>query len=116
MRAVADNLPARIMPPGSASFATPKRASAPVPGSLSQRTIRSSAARGPQPRNLGSEDGAGEVAVFEAVRVAFQREDLGVVNEPVDHRGGGDVVAEDLSPGDGPPRRSGRLTLYLIMF
>ena len=43
--------------------------------------------------------GAGEVAVFEAVGVAFEREDLGVVNEPVDHRGGGDVVAEDLAPG-----------------
>ena len=43
--------------------------------------------------------GAGEVAVFEAVGVAFEGEDLGVVNEPVDHRGGGDVVAEDLAPG-----------------
>ena len=42
---------------------------------------------------------AGEVAVFEAVAVAFEREDLGVVNEPVDHRGGDDVVAEDLAPG-----------------
>src|SRR5215207_1260020 len=42
---------------------------------------------------------AGEVAVFEAVAVAFEREDLGVVDEPVDHRGGDDVVAEDLPPG-----------------
>ena len=40
---------------------------------------------------------AGEVAVFEAVAVAFEREDFGVVNEAVDHRRGGDVVAEDLS-------------------
>ena len=43
--------------------------------------------------------GAGEVAVFEAVAVAFEGEDLGVVDEPVDHRGGDDVVAEDLAPG-----------------
>ena len=42
---------------------------------------------------------AGEVAVFEAVGVAFEREDLGVVDEPVDHGGGDDVVAEDLAPG-----------------
>ena len=40
-----------------------------------------------------------EVAVFEAVAVAFEAEDLGVVDEPVDHRGGDDVVAEDLAPG-----------------
>ena len=46
--------------------------------------------------------GAGEVAVFEAVGVAFEGEDVGVVNEPVDHGGGGDVVAEDLAPaGEG---------------
>src|SRR3954447_22676739 len=43
--------------------------------------------------------GSGEVAVFEAVGVAFEGEDLGVVDEPVDHRGGGDLVAEDLTPG-----------------
>ena len=41
---------------------------------------------------------SGEVAVFEAVAVAFEGEDLGVVDEPVDHRGGGDFVAEDLAP------------------
>ena len=46
-----------------------------------------------------SPGGACEVAVFEAVAVAFEGEDLGVVNEPVDHRGGDDVVAEDLAPG-----------------
>ena len=42
---------------------------------------------------------ADEVAVFEAVGVAFERDDLGVVDESVDHRGGDDVVAEDLAPG-----------------
>jgi hypothetical protein len=41
----------------------------------------------------------GEVAVFEAVGVAFEGDDLGVVDEPVDHGGGGDLVAEDLAPG-----------------
>src|SRR4051794_35725239 len=43
--------------------------------------------------------GAREVAVFEAVAIALEREDLGVVDEPVDHCGGDDVVAEDLAPG-----------------
>jgi hypothetical protein len=33
--------------------------------------------------------GPSEVAVFEAVAVALAGEDLGVVNEAVDHRGGG---------------------------
>src|SRR4051794_41849604 len=42
--------------------------------------------------------GSGEVAVFEAVGVAFEGEDLGVVDESVDHGGGGDGVAEKLSP------------------
>ena len=46
--------------------------------------------------------GAGEVAVFEAVGVAFEGEDVGVVDESVDHGGGDDVVAEDLAPaGEG---------------
>jgi hypothetical protein len=40
-----------------------------------------------------------EVFVAQAVGVAFEREDLGVVDEPVDHRDGGDLVAEDLAPG-----------------
>jgi hypothetical protein len=40
---------------------------------------------------------AGEVAVFEAIAVAPEGEDLGVVNEPVDHRRGGDLVAK-ISP------------------
>jgi hypothetical protein len=49
----------------------------------------------------GGAAGAGsEVAVFEAVGVAFEAEDLGVVDEPVDHRGGGHVVAEDFAPGN----------------
>jgi hypothetical protein len=44
----------------------------------------------------GGRGGPGEVAVFEAVWVAFDGEALGGVNEPVDHRVGGDVVVEDL--------------------
>ena len=45
---------------------------------------------------------AAEVAVAEPVAVALEREDLGVVDEPVDHRGGDDLVAEDLAPaGEG---------------
>src|SRR3954451_11637919 len=40
-----------------------------------------------------------EVLAFEAVAVALEREDLAVVDESVDHRGGGHVVAEDLAPG-----------------
>ncbi len=46
---------------------------------------------------LGGDAGV-EVLAAEAVAVAFEGEDLGVVDEPVDHRGGGDVVAEDLAP------------------
>ena len=41
---------------------------------------------------------AAEVAVAEAVAVAFQRDYVGVVDESVDHGGGDDVVAEHLSP------------------
>ena len=44
--------------------------------------------------------GAGEVAVAEAVTVAFEREDLGVVDESIDHGGGDDVVAEDLAKAE----------------
>ena len=43
--------------------------------------------------------GSGEVAVFEPVGVAFEGEDLGVMDEAVDHRGRGDFVAEDFAPG-----------------
>jgi hypothetical protein len=32
-----------------------------------------------------------EVFVLEAVGIAFEAEDLGVVDEPVDHRGGDDL-------------------------
>ena len=46
---------------------------------------------------LGGRDAA-EVAVFEPVAVAFEGDDLGVVDEAVDHGGGDDVVAEDLAP------------------
>jgi hypothetical protein len=35
----------------------------------------------------------------EPITVALEGEDLGVVDEAIDHRGGGDVVAEDLAPG-----------------
>jgi hypothetical protein len=42
---------------------------------------------------------AAEVAVAEPVAVALQAEDLGVVDEPVDHCGGDGLVAEDLAPG-----------------
>ena len=41
-----------------------------------------------------------EVAVFESVGVAFERDELGVMDEPVDHRDGGGVIAEDLAPGN----------------
>jgi hypothetical protein len=40
---------------------------------------------------------AAEVSVFEPVAV-FQGDDVGVVDEAVDHGGGDDVVAEDLAP------------------
>jgi len=39
-----------------------------------------------------------EVAVLQPVAVAFEGEDLCVVDEPVDHRDGDGVVAEDLAP------------------
>ena len=46
---------------------------------------------------LGCGDAA-EVAVAQAVAVAFEGDDVGVVDESVDHGGGHDVVAEDFSP------------------
>ena len=43
-----------------------------------------------------------EVFVAQAVAVAFEGDDFGVVDEPVDHGGSDDVVAEDLAPrGEG---------------
>jgi hypothetical protein len=41
---------------------------------------------------------ASQVAVFESVGVAFEGDDFGVVDEPVDHGGGDDVVAEHFAP------------------
>ena len=40
---------------------------------------------------------AAEVSVFEPVAVSFQGDDVGVVDEAVDHGGGDGVVAEDLA-------------------
>jgi len=37
---------------------------------------------------------AAEVAVLEPVAGVFEGDDLGVVDQPVDHRGGHDVVTE----------------------
>jgi hypothetical protein len=39
-----------------------------------------------------------EVAVFETVAVGLETDEFGVVDEPVDHRDGGHVVAEDFAP------------------
>ena len=41
---------------------------------------------------------AAEVSVFESVGVAFEGDDFGVVDEPVDHGSGDDLVAEDFAP------------------
>ena len=41
---------------------------------------------------------AAEVAVLEAVAVAFEADDVGVMDEAVDHGSGDGVVAEDLAP------------------
>lgn len=41
--------------------------------------------------------GRGRGSVFAAVGVAAQADDFGVVDQSVDHRGGDDVVAEDLT-------------------
>jgi hypothetical protein len=45
----------------------------------------------------GGRGNAAEVAVFEPVAVSFQGDDVGVVDEAVDHCGGDGVVAEDLA-------------------
>src|SRR5919197_3891155 len=42
--------------------------------------------------------GGGEVLVPQPVAVSLEGQDLGVVDEPVDHRRGDDLVAEDLAP------------------
>ena len=46
----------------------------------------------------GGRGGAAEVSVFESVAVAFEGDDVGVVDEAVDHRGGDDVVTEYFAP------------------
>src|ERR1700722_10011636 len=46
----------------------------------------------------GGRGDAAEIAVFESVAVSFQSNDVGVVDEAVDHGGGDGVVAEDLAP------------------
>lgn len=35
---------------------------------------------------------------FEPIAGAFEAENVGVVHDPVDHRGGDGLVAEDLAP------------------
>ena len=40
----------------------------------------------------------GDSAVFESVAGAFKRDDVGVVNDAVDHGRGHDLVAEDIAP------------------
>ncbi len=47
---------------------------------------------------VGGRGDAAEVSVFASVGVSAQGDDLGVVDQPVDHRGGDDVIAEDLAP------------------
>ena len=43
-----------------------------------------------------------DAAVLESVGAAFEGEDVGVVDDPVDHRGGDDLVAEHVAPaGEG---------------
>src|SRR5258708_22014062 len=47
---------------------------------------------------FGGGGDAAQVTVLEPVGIAFERDYLGVVDEPVDHRGGDHVVAEYLAP------------------
>src|SRR6516165_8691538 len=47
---------------------------------------------------VGRSGDAAEVSVFEPVGVAFEGDDVGVVDEPVDHRGGDDLIAEHFAP------------------
>ncbi len=42
--------------------------------------------------------GAAEIAAEESVALAFEGDDFGVVDEPVDHGCCDDVVSEDLTP------------------
>jgi hypothetical protein len=43
---------------------------------------------------------AAEVSVFDAVAVSFECDDLGVVDEAVDHGCGDDVIAEHFAPSN----------------
>ena len=52
--------------------------------------------------------GRGQVAVLEPVALAFEADDLGVVDQAVDHGRGDHVVAEDL------PQRPNGLLLVTI--
>jgi hypothetical protein len=74
-------------------------------GASGSARVRRSAALGCAPEGLGSADfgvfdGDAGVELFAAqpVAVTFEAEDLGMVDETVDHRGGGHVVAEDVAP------------------
>src|SRR5690606_18338968 len=50
-------------------------------------------------RVLGLDAGTGvDAAVAESVAGAFEGQDVGVVDDPVDHRGGDGLVAEDATP------------------
>ena len=76
----------------------PGRATAPATRQVRRRLVAGAGSGGV--RSVGGVAGlAGEVVVLEAVAVALEGEDLGVVDEPVDHCGGGGVVAEDLALG-----------------
>ena len=57
------------------------------------RRLRARSPRNERVRTVGWGDAA-EVAVAEAVAVAFEGYDVGVVHEPVDHGGGDDRVTE----------------------
>ena len=47
-------------------------------------------------------EGKGQLGVLEPVAVAFEGQDVGVVDDAVDHGGGDGVVAEDVAPaGEG---------------
>jgi hypothetical protein len=48
-----------------------------------------------------------EVFAAQAVAATLEGEDLGVVDQSIDHRGGGHVVAEDLRDRRSPPRAGG---------
>jgi hypothetical protein len=56
---------------------------------------------------VGSRDTT-QIAVAESVTVAFEGDDLGVVDQAIDCRAGDDVVAEDLTP----PNRSWHMFVW----